>query len=292
MKRYLIFAYALVLFMLPAHSQLINKQQLSPRQTGYTIDARLDPVSKVVTGSMNAFWVNMSNDVVPDIQLHLYMNAFKNGNSTLNIETHGYRKQKQSEYGWINIVSFKDRNGVNLTPFMNFISPDDGNISDQTVMRVRLPKPVSPGDTVFINVEFETKLPSHIRRTGYNDDFYFVAQWFPKFGVYEPVGMRYATKGGWNCHQFHYNSEFYSNHSLYTVNITVPNEYIVGSGGLQMEEPSSDQKAGTKTIRYRAEDIVDFAWTAWPGYSVFYDKWKNVEITLLIPKERTEQVGR
>ena len=88
-----------------------------------------------------------------------------------------------------------------------------------------------PGDTVFIKVVFETKLPLITRRTGYSDDFYFVAQWFPKFGVYEPAGMRYAAKGAWNCHQFHANSEFYSNHSLYDVNITVPKEYVVGTGG-------------------------------------------------------------
>ena len=68
-----------------------------------------------------------------------------------------------------------------------------------------------------VKIDFETKLPSRIRRTGYTGDFYFVAQWFPKFGVYEPAGMRYATRGGWNCHQFHANSEFYSNHSVYDV---------------------------------------------------------------------------
>ena len=42
------------------------------------------------------------------------------------------------------------------------------------------------------------------------------------------------TKGGWNCHQFHANSEFYSNHSVYDVKITVPKEYVVGSGGMLM----------------------------------------------------------
>ena len=47
-----------------------------------------------------------------------------------------------------------------------------------------------------------------------------------------------------------------------------------------------------KTQVFRAEDIVDFAWTAWPGYAVFTDKWKHVNITLLIPEERKKQVER
>lgn len=126
-------------------------------------------------------------------------------------------------------------------------------------MKVELPKSALPGDTVFINISFETKLPSKIRRTGYTGNFYFVAQWFPKFGVYEPAGMRYATKGGWNCHQFHADSEFYSNHSVYNVKITLPKEYVVGAGELQTDESDSDEGGKYKTITYRAEDIVDFA---------------------------------
>ena len=41
-----------------------------------------------------------------------------------------------------------------------------------------------------------------------------------------------------------------------------------------------------KTQIFRAEDIVDFAWTAWPGYAGFNDKWNNVNITLLIPEDQ------
>ena len=88
------------------------------------------------------------------------------------------------------------------------------------------------------NIDFETKLPSKIRRTGYSDDYYFVAQWFPKFGVYEPAGMRFVTKGGWNCHQFHANSEFYSNHSVYDITATLPANYVTGSGGILISETS------------------------------------------------------
>jgi aminopeptidase N len=104
--------------------------------------------------------------------------------------------------------------------------------------------------------------------------------------------MRYAAKGAWNCHQFHANSEFFSNHSLYNVKITVPKEYVVGTGGMQMAESDSDTEGKNKTLTYRAEDIVDFAWTAWPGYAVLTDKWQHIKITLLIPKDRIEQVER
>ena len=276
------------------HSQIINKVPLSERITGYRMDVRLDTDAKTVSGNMEAFWVNRSADTVPDIRMHLYMNAFRSNKTTFH-KRWGYKQtgdspgEKDLDRGWIDIRSFVDKNGTDLMPAMEYISPDDGNTDDRTVVRVRLPEPAKPGDTIYIKIDFETKLPSRIIRTGYCGDFYFVAQWFPKFGVYEPAGMRYSTIGGWNCHQFHSTSEFYSNHSVYDVTITLPAEYVTGSGGKLISENVAGE---LKTQVFRAEDIVDFAWTAWPGYAVYNDTWNHVIITLLIPKERIKQVGR
>jgi hypothetical protein len=274
----------------PVIPQIINKVPLSRRQTYYKIDAGLDITTKTVKGHMETFWVNNSPDIVSDVQMHLFLNAFRSNHTTFNKESGRTRVARKSDFGWIDIKSLMDKHGTDLMPYMKFISPDDGNIDDSTVVKVNLPEAARPGDTVFLQIDFESKLPSRIIRTGYTDDFYFVAQWFPKFGVYEPAGMRYATRGGWNNHQFHANSEFYSNHSAYDVKITLPKEYIVGSCGMLINEAIAPD--GKKILTYRAEDIVDFAWTAWLGYMVYNDRWKNVEITLLLPKERIEQVDR
>lgn len=289
-RRYLLIILC-SLSLLQGKAQIINKKPLSPRQTDYIITAVLDPDTKKVTGTLKAYWINQSQDLVPDIQMHLYMNAFKNKNTTLNREMGVRDSVKDPEAGNIEILKFTDRTGSDLLHSMRFISPDDGNSSDQTVADIILPKPAKPGDTVFINIDFDTKLPILTRRTGYKGDFFFVAQWFPKFGVYENAGMRYATTGGWNCHQFHANSEFYSNHSVYDVTITVPKKYVVGTGGLLMRTDSAET-GKNKTLSYRAEDIVDFAWTAWPGYAKYTDKWENINLTLLIPWERADQVKR
>lgn len=289
MKQFILFLFC-VTGILNGNSQIITKAPLSDRQTGYVIDASLNTETKNVSATMRAFWVNKSTDTVPDIRMHLYMNAFKNPKSTMFSELPELVSEGDTNTGKTDIRYFKDRYGNDLIPLMKFVSPDDGNESDQTVLDVRLVKPALPGDTVFIKMNFETKLPHLSRRTGFNGDFYFVAQWFPKFGVYEPADMRYAMKGAWNCHQFHANSEFYSNHSVYDVKISVPVEYTVGSCGLLMNIPDTTGKM--KTLAYRAEDIVDFAWTAWPGYETYTDQWKNVKITLLMPKERSLQVKR
>jgi hypothetical protein len=287
MKKKILIVLALFLITCASYSQIINKEPLSPRITGYNIDAKLDTKAKSIIASMDAFWVNKTSETVPEIQLHMYMNAFRNSKSTFYNERSASPGKDSTSCGWVDLKRFTLKDGTDLVPLMQFISPDDGNLYDRTVLKVTLPQAAKPGDTVFIKAEFVTKLPSKLRRTGYTDDFYFAGQWFPKFGVYEPSGMRYRMISGWNCHQFHANSEFYSNHSVYNVKITVPKDYVVGSGGMLLGETDSGE--GNKTLTYRAEDIVDFAWTAWPGYAVFTDHWEHVNITLLIPKDRTEQ---
>ncbi len=274
----------------PLNSQIVVRNPLSSRQTYYRIDATLNTERKMIEGRMETYWVNKSDDIVPDIQLHMYMNAFRSNKTTFNRESGASATRRKSDLGWMDIKEMTDGKGKDLLPFLQFIQPDDGNRSDSTVARIVLPKPAGPGDTVFLKVEFETRLPARIIRTGYKDDFYFVGQWFPKFGVYESAGMRYAITGGWNCHQFHHNSEFYSNHSVYDVSITLPEKFVVGSGGMLLREEKTG--TGEKTLTYRAEDIVDFAWTAWPSYVVFTDQWKDVKITLLLPGERRVQAER
>jgi hypothetical protein len=290
MKRLIYLIVILLSGFFSVSSQVIFKEPLSSRQTYYKIDARLDVTEKIVDGEMVTYWVNKSSDIVTDVQLHLYLNAFSSSKSTFLKDRPGLLGGKESDLGWIDLISVSDRKGRDMIPVMEFISPDDGNPDDKTVLKIILHESAQPGDTVYLNISFKSKLPSIIIRTGAKDDYFFVAQWFPKFGVYEPAGMRFAFKGGWNCHQFHSTSEFYSNHSVYDVTITVPKEYIVGSGGMLIKESEAD--GGKKIMVYRAEDLVDFAWTAWPGYSVFTDEWKHIKITLLLPKFRENQVER
>jgi len=108
--------------------------------------------------------------------------------------------------------------------------------------------------------------------------------------VYEPAGTRYATKGQWNCHQFHAHSEFYADYGVYDVDITTPKQFWVEATGLMQGEMVN--KDGTKTLRYHAEDVVDFAWTASPHFQETVDQWRHVKITLLLQPEHANQAKR
>src|SRR5262249_5521755 len=136
------------------------------------------------------------------------------------------------------------------------ISPDDGNPDDATVAEVPLETPVQPGETATIRMDWSSRIPRTFARTGVIGDFFFLAQWFPKIGVFQ--------SDGWNAHQFHAPTEFFSDFGVYDVCITVPSGWIVGATGV--ERGRQDQPDGTTTHRYFAEDVHDFAWTTSPRF--------------------------
>ena len=236
----------------------------------YQIRVALDPGKRQLTGTEQLTWRNPSTaDSVSELQFHLYLNAFKNTKSTFVKESGGQLRgdeMAKDSWGWIDVVSIKTTSGADLKPTFAFIQPDDGNKDDQTVARVVLPEPVPPGGSVTLDIAFTSMLPRVFARTGYKDDFYLVGQWFPKLGVYEPAGMRGRETGGWNCHQFHANSEFYADYGAYAVDITAPSNYIIGATGERKHEHANNN--GTTTYTYEQADIHDFAWTADPDYIV------------------------
>jgi aminopeptidase N len=77
---------------------------------------------------------------------------------------------------------------------------------------------------------------------------------------------------------------------VYDVNITTPTQFWVGATGLMVGEKKNPN--GTKTLRWHAEDVVDFAWTASPHFQVVNDKWKHVNIELLLQPEHADQAKR
>ncbi|MEK7406887.1 MAG: M1 family metallopeptidase, partial [Acidobacteriota bacterium] len=253
-----------VLCLLP----LCATAALSRQVVDYQIRARLDPAARAVTGSQVLKWLNDSPDLVRELRFHLYMNAFKNEKSTFMRESggpsRGYRV-REGEWGWIDIRRLRIAGGPDLTRAIRFIHPDDGNADDQTVIAVDLPQPVKPGETITLHIDFHTRLPHVLARTGYHGQFYMVAQWFPKIGVWEKAGDRYAAAGGWNCHQFHANSEFYADYGRYDVTITVPSRYEVGATGV-MASWELNAASNTSTYRFVQEDVHDFAWTASPTF--------------------------
>ena len=231
----------------------------------YEIWVELDDQNKMLYGKENITWFNKTQDEVQDMWFHLYYNAFKNERSTMIQES---KKEsfgafginiKEGEWGWVDVTSIKMTDGPDLKPTMEFVTADKPvHPGDQTVMRVRFPESVKPGEEVHLQLEFQLKIPRSIHRSSYYKNSYFFAQWFPKPGVYE-------EGKGWNCHEYHLNSEFYADFAEFTVHMTVPEDFVVGASGKQIKAIPDEEKK-TVTYTFYIDNIHDFAWTADPDF--------------------------
>lgn len=242
--------------------------QLARPIASYDIRASLDARTHTITGEQTLTWHNDSPDTIPNLRLHLYMNAFRNTRSSFYLESGGRLRGDHAErdsWGWIRIHSLRTEDGADLTAAIRCVSPDDGNPDDCTVADVPLPAPVRPSQTLRLHFRFTTQLPRVFARTGYHGDFHLAGQWFPKIGVWETRGFRGRGSAGWNCHQFHANSEFYSNFGDYRVEITAPSRFLVGATG-ELVRRTDDPARHTSTWLFVQPSVTDFAWTAQPGF--------------------------
>jgi hypothetical protein len=239
----------------------------------YKMSARLDPAAKKVTGQYRLTWWNHTGDTIPDLYFHLYWNAFKNKDSTLMREAAVSRRggrdvwmerNDPNKWGWVDVDKIAIVGGPDLTSLQTFVHPDDDNAADQTVMRIVLPRAIPPHGTIQLDVSFTGKLPRALARAGYEGNYYLISQWFPKIAVYEAAGERGRKRGGWNCHQYHANTEFYADYGTYDVDLTAPSGYIVGATGFRRYEYT--QPGGTTVYCHYQQDVHDFAWTASPRF--------------------------
>ena len=236
----------------------------SARNASYDIDVRLEPSDRSLRGHERIRWRNISANPTSELQFHLYWNAWRNAESTWLRERRlggNTTTPRPDAWGSTDIRSLRivtPGHADELTPRLHFIAPDDGNTADQTVASLPLPRPVAPNETIDLEIDWTAKIPRPFSRTGYIDDYYFFGQWFPKLGVLEDAG--------WNTHQFHSGTEFYSDYGVYDVRMTVPRGYVVGASG--REAGVTDGPNGTAVHRYHGEDIHDFAWVTSPDFLV------------------------
>lgn len=223
----------------------------------YTLRASLDPISHTVRGEGTILFRNSSRASLSELWFHLYLNAFKN-ERTLFLRKPGLslRKSETTEFGHIEVEElvaprFGDEN---LWAKADRHSPNDEE--DETDIRVPLPSPLEPGESLSLHIRFTAKLPRVMARTGHAGSFHMVAQWFPKLA-------RLEADGTFAHFPFHPLSEFYADFGKYDVTIEVPEGFVVGATGPRIE---SIREGGKLRVRHVQESVHDFAFAAWDGF--------------------------
>ena len=264
------------------------KQPLSARPANYEIHVTLDDEHKTVSAIQTVRFTNQSPVPILELRFYVYLNAFKNTESTFlkgasNIFGRSYIDRKRDEWAWVALdrLEREGRDGaIDLTGNMRYIQPDDGNLADQTVLAVLLDEPLLPGETAVVKLDWRAQIPKTIARVGYSKDFFFFCHWFPQLGVFE---QRDAGNWGWNCHQFFRQTEFFADFGVYDVYVTVADRFVMGASGCLVEAQQNSN--GTTTWHYHAEDVIDFAWSVYPYFTVLEDRWEDVQIRVFLPPD-------
>lgn len=270
----------------------VFRQPLSQRTANYEIHVTLDDRTHIIDATQTIRFTNASPVPVRELRLYMYLNAFKNTETsflrgTSSIFGQDFLQRAPDEWGWIDLTKIAREGGEDLSRNMHYIRPDDSNTGDQTLLEVLLDKPVFPGETAVFQLKWRAQMPKTISRAGHSKDFYLFCHWFPQLGVFE---QNRAGKWGWNCHQFFRTTEFYADFGVYDVHVTTADKFIMGASGCLVDEKNNSD--GTVTRHYHAEDVIDFAWSIYPRFKVWEDRWNNVQIRLLIPPEHAALAQR
>ncbi len=253
------------------------------QEVRYTIDAELNTTEKSITGFETIHYKNNSPDELSFIWFHIWPNAYLHDSTALRLQirSDSARAEKaiNAGTGSIERLDFKVDGRAAATE----THPNPQYVD---VIKVLLPEPLLPGDSVAITTPFKVLLPPYFSRSGYAGTQIMACQWYPKPAVYD--------QAGW--HEFPYldMGEFYSEFGDFTVTLTVPAEYVVGATGVLQTEDElqrykklgksnfsgqkkkvalyrAPKKKSKKTLTWHATNVPDFAWFADIDFVIQYD---------------------
>ena len=246
----------------------------------YTIVAHLDEGLMGFIAQGRLRYVNNSPDTLREMYFHQYLNAFKPGSKWSAADEREHRDRFQNlrepNYGYERFTRAPIIDGVPTLV-------DYPGSPDSTVVHLRLPKPLPPGDSLNIDFAWEGRPSTTPRRQGRRGRTYDLAQWYPKVAVYD--------RGGWQPNPFVPAGELYGEFGTYDVTIVARTDQVLAATGIVVsgdpgwarvsrtgapwmprppatlpDAPVVIAPANERAVRFLAENVHHFAWSASPNY--------------------------
>jgi hypothetical protein len=195
-----------------------------PGAPSYTIDARLDPQKQLIVGGQTVRYTNTEDAPLNEIYLRLYVNAphyNEGGIDVADVQVDGAAAQTALEV-------------------------------DDTALRIALPEPLAPGQSVEIAMRFATTIPSSGGGYGifnYANDVFTLYNWHPEVAVYED--------GGWLLHPVTSQGDpTNTDASNYTVSLTAPDGFTVVTSGDDGDATTGSGQTTHQSVAALARNFV------------------------------------
>lgn len=267
----------------------------------YAIKAAVDDKTGIIDGNETLTYFNNSPDTLHFVYFHLYQNAFVKGSYLESLNRANRYYQRFGPYE----AAGKGTEIETVTSSNHWGSKNEAiEFIDNSIMKVKLTTPLLPGQSATFSIKFKTYFDSgdqrrrmkKFRSGGSNYTHFDGVHWYPRMCVYD-------AKFGWETAQ-HLSKEFYGDYGAYDVELTFPNHYVVEATGVLQNRsevlpdelrkkldianfkdkpvgsPASEITAPngtTKTWKYHADNVHDFAWTADPTYRLAETEWNGVK---------------
>jgi hypothetical protein len=248
------------------------------QRADYTIAATLDTAQQRVSGAVTIRYTNNAPDTLRFVWLQLDQNLYRPGSKGSMLFP------ADSRWGVRGFAGGYDIEGLEVNGRPATLHVDD------TMGRIDLAQPLAPnGGRATIAMRFAFRVPEHgSDRMGRDGTLYEIAQWYPRMAVYDDIR-------GWNTDPYLGQGEFYLEYGDLDYSVTAPaGSTIAGSGVLQnpgevltpaqrarlaraahaestvaiiaADEARATPTPGTKTWRFRAQNVRDVAWAGAPDF--------------------------
>lgn len=275
------------------------------QRVAYSTEAQLDEDAQVLHAAEVVRYHNASPDTLKALFFHLYLNAFRPHSIWARTEQrkpYDFGALRDPDYGYERVRSAelvpwgrgsgrgggaregRGAGGRDLSAAYPFAP-------DSTVVRFDLPRPLAPGDSLRVRIEWDARPATLCRRQCREGRHWDFAQWYPRVAVYDTAG--------WEDHPLHPQGEFYGEFGSYDVTLDLASDQVVGATGVPVDgdpgwKPDSSSPdrtvdyqrdwygtpvrlddpgmldgpatGGRKRVRFRAERVHHFAWSVDPSY--------------------------
>ncbi|MFD2874653.1 M1 family metallopeptidase [Mucilaginibacter ximonensis] len=176
----------------------------------YNISITVAPPSRMVKGSEQITYYNNSPDTLKRLNLKLILNIHRPGVARAGNASNDYLTE-----------------GIQIDKFEagGAMAKWNNAAASGTNQMVGLAKPLMPHDSVKLNIDWHFDLSKESGREGVIDPTtFYLAYFYPRVSVYDDYN-------GWDTLAFLDAQEFYNDFNNYTLNVTVPKNFIVWSTG-------------------------------------------------------------
>ncbi|WP_392486823.1 M1 family metallopeptidase [Haloimpatiens sp. FM7315] len=267
--KFFILAFLLV-FLLPKQNVVLAEEK--SKTTSYDMNITFNEEKKSLNVNESVEFTNTYNHELDNLVFHLYPDSYKSIDK-MPLFSNGLRDKalEKEEIGDIDIKKVLVNNKE-----VKFSQ-------EKQILKFSLETPLKENDTIEISITFTLKIPKGYGRLGYNNEVYYLSNWYPILSMYN------ASSNSWDENEFHPVGESnYSNASNYNVTLNTNKNMVIASTGVISSE---ETKGNVKSTKIKAENVRDFTFMMSEKFKVLSKKVNDIKVNSFYISDQDEKLS-